>query len=144
MERQPACHHVVEHHSQAEQVGPLIHLMPQDLFRAHVFHRPHDQARDGVGLSAGRHVLRRLAPDGAASPARSPAPSLCPRGVSMILAGLMSRWMIPLAWASSSASAAWMPISRTTSSGRGPPLCVPLRRSGHRRLGADMGVRPYG
>ena len=49
----------------------------------------------------------------------------CPRGVTMMFCGLMSRWMMPAAWASSSACAAWMPTS-TTSAGEQRVLPDPL------------------
>ncbi len=50
----------------------------------------------------------------------------CPRLVTKTFAGLMSRWMMPLAWVVSSASASWMPRSRSSSIGSGFPVMCAL------------------
>src|SRR6267142_947377 len=42
-----------------------------------------------------------------------------PRSVTKMLAGLMSRWMMPFLWAASRASASWMPMSMERGSGAG-------------------------
>ncbi len=43
-----------------------------------------------------------------------------PPGVTMTLAGLTSRWTIPLAWAAARPSAIWAAIDTASARGRGP------------------------
>src|SRR5205814_2172264 len=66
------------------------------------------------------HRRGRRAPSGGASLA-SPKSSTfaCPRLVTKMFAGLMSRCTMPLAWAASSASAIWIASSTTSSTGIG-------------------------
>jgi hypothetical protein len=53
-----------------------------------------------------------------------------PALVSMMLAGLMSRWTMPPAWASARPSATWQAMSSTSSSGsHGAPAARPASRA---------------
>src|ERR1700680_2017456 len=48
-----ASHHLIQHHSEGEQVGPSIQFFPACLFRRHVSHRAERRARAGEVLFRG-------------------------------------------------------------------------------------------
>ena len=49
---------------------------------------------------------------------------VCPSLSTMMLAGLMSRWMMPRRWAYPSASPTWCRIARTSGTGNGPTSLI--------------------
>src|ERR1019366_3635959 len=117
--------HFVKNGAQREQVGAAVEFLAARLFRRHVGNRSqrrtwagemlHGRPARGGGNSADGFGQR----DCLASPkSRILA---WPRPVTKILAGLMSRWTMPLAWAASSASATWMARSTICSVGSGRP-----------------------
>ena len=98
------------------------------LFRRHIRSRAEDDALlCGESLSVARERGRVRQVHSAWSPANafaSPKSSTftLPSGVTLMLAGLRSRWMTPFSCAASSASAIWSASFRASSTGIGPPL----------------------
>ena len=110
-ERQRARRHLVEHRSEREQVGARIQLFRPHLLRRHVGHRAQRRARTGQVLLSPSPVCVSALAICSTLPAdvtlASPKSRIlaCPRLVTKMLAGLMSRWTMPSACAASSASA---------------------------------------
>ena len=113
--------HLVEHHAQREDVGPVVQRPARDLLRRHVGHRPQHDALARV------HVGRQLGAAGplrhrTAHPARgrSRGPSRVRPSSTMTFAGFRSRWTMPLSCAATRASASPVAISRIRSTGSPP------------------------
>ena len=95
-ERWAGCGHLVENRAEREQVGAGIKFFPGGLLRRHVGDRAHGGARAGQMDLA--HYRRRITQRTSARRVREPTLAspksrilACPRLVTKIFAGLMSR-----------------------------------------------------
>ena len=105
--------HLVQHRAEGKQIGARIQFLALGLLRRHVGHRA--QRRPGTGqVLLARSCRLRVRCRNAGSTNccsgvtfASPKSRIlaCPRLVTKMLAGLMSRWTMPSACAASSASA---------------------------------------
>ena len=130
-ERQCPGRHFVEHRTEREQIRAGVQFLGSHLLRRHVGHRAQRRARTGQVLLAHRRRLRRSAAafwlaelaDGVTFASPKSRILACPRLVTKMLAGLMSRWTMPSAWAASSASAISMARESRTPSPAGARRC---------------------
>jgi len=114
--------HFVEERAQREDVAAAVDFFAFDLFGRHVLESADNRAflsdrafcMDVTAVRVARLAL------GVAARAKPKSRSFAPDLVSMTLPGFRSRWMIPLRWALSRASAISRPIFRTWSRGRWP------------------------
>ena len=117
--------HFVEHRAEGEQVGACVQFFAASLLRRHVGDRA-DACPGLVSCSCAdsgwhRGNRRRLRLSGVTFASPKSRILACPRSVTKMLAGLMSRWTMPLACAASSASAISMAKSSTASISSGVP-----------------------
>ena len=84
-------------------------------------------------------LLEELAVDGVTLASPKSRILACPRLVTKMLAGLMSRWTMPSAWAASSASAISMASDRISSGFHRPPGNAVLQRQPVQKLHGNEG-----
>ena len=100
-------HHLVDDRAERPDVAARVGLLALHLLRRHVLHgaqnRPLRRARPTS--PAASSPTARSAPPAPCSFARPKSSSFAPAFVSMMLAGLMSRWTMPARCARSSAAA---------------------------------------
>ena len=117
--------HFVEHHAERKQIRARVEFFAAGLLRRHVGDRAHRAAGAGELLVAEHadsrcawrwrpRIRRREASTGVSFARPKSRIFAWPRSTRKILAGLMSRWTMPLACAASSPLAIWMPISSSS------------------------------
>ena len=132
--------HLVKHRPERKQIGAGVQFLCSHLLRRHVGHRAQRGSRAGQIFSATAGSISVFCAAiwlaelvGIVTFANPKSRILaCPRLVTKILAGLMSRWTMPSAWAASSASAISI-ASRQQ--------CLRLQRAGPRSC-ASASCRP--
>ena len=97
MKGQNTCRHLVQHSAEGEQIAPRIQLFRPHLLRRHVRHGAHHRARTGQMLRLHRLRIRDAIwleelPAGLTFASPKSRIFACPRLVTKMLAGLMSRW----------------------------------------------------
>ncbi len=99
----------VENDAEGPDIGAAVHDFAARLFRGHVGGGAEDHAGLGHGeREGGRHGGTGAAALDSVALARPKSRSFTmPSGVTLILAGFRSRWMMPRSWAASSAAAIW-------------------------------------
>ena len=136
--------HLVEHGAEREQIGARVQLFRPRLLRRHVGDRAQRRARTGQVLLV--HASGRVAPTlpgstncAAGVTFASPKSRIlaCPRLVTKMLAGLMSRWTMPSAWAASSASAISMASDSSSLGLQRPARDAVLQRHAVQKLHGD-------
>ena len=136
--------HLVEHAAKRPDIGAFVHRQPARLLRAHVRRRAEDDARlrpvrrDGRRPARDQAQLHRRRPS-FASPKSSTFTA--PAGVIFMLAGLRSRWTMPLSCAASSASAICRAIGRASHGNRSRVNAISERLALRRAPGRAHGRR---
>ena len=97
VERSPAGQHFVQHRAEGEQVRAGVDLRAAQLLGRHVRQRPEKRAVLGLWVAGERAGGLAHAASECCSRARPKSSSFAPDRVSMMFAGLISRWTTPAA-----------------------------------------------